>query len=111
MTDAVTQTMSLWEQLLDTLSGGIKRKTGKDMVLVNVESGADEYESHERYLSAVFEAVDRDEVIVCLSIPDGELVRYPYLNVEWRVTHGKGKVGMTGVPQDCEKAVALLRQP
>jgi hypothetical protein len=79
------------------------RSQGIEPRVINADCG-----THNHYLKACEMAKDCKDVLVTVSVYEGELIRYPYLDVEWNIMANNPKIGITGQPENIKKALAML---
>src|SRR5438874_13063694 len=91
--------LAKWESLIVGLKDAVRHKYGKELVVINAEGG-----NHKNYLAAIGQVKGRKDTVVACSIPNGEIVRYPFLDVEWRIMEGEETIKVTGKPANVKKA-------
>ena len=93
-----------WETLIVGLKSAVRQRYGKELVVINAEGG-----NHNNFLTAVERVKSRNDTVVACSIPNGEIVRYPFLDVEWRIMEADDNIKITGKPDNVKKAMELLQ--
>ena len=96
------------EEFIRTLKKALIKHNDDEVKMLSVTKG-----NIDRYydLCDLFTKTDslRDRLtIITVSIEGGDLFRYPYLDVEWRVMDGDPTIKITGNPANCAAICKLM---
>jgi len=96
------------EVVVELLKEMVDREYGTKLAVIFVEGG--DFESYRKAISKI-EALpihQRRATVVWVCLEDAELLRYPFLNVEFNRREGAEKLGITGQPEKITKVMRLI---
>lgn len=91
------------ETVVGLLKDVVRREYGSELSVIYVEGG-----NFKNYQKAIKQAGKSPSVAVWVCLPQIELLRYPYLDVEFNVKRGAKKTGATGPPKKVAELLGLM---
>ena len=85
-----------WEYIIERIKLYMARKTGKELVVMNIEAGPDPNDNYKRFMEACQVVKSAYEVVVTVSLPGEERIFWVNQNIQFYILEDSEKVHVTG---------------
>lgn len=97
------------ESIIELLEAMAAEEYGAKLAVIYVEGGS--FEAYQETIPQASKRLLEDQLratVVWVSLEDAELLRYPFLDVEFNVKKGAQKIGVTGPPAKVAEVMQLI---
>jgi len=98
-----------WKKVITMLKTYIMSTTGSEIKVIFVDAHRDCKVQSEMYTRAINEVGTNPLVVVTSTFADSEKIRYPHLDVEFRIPTGTEHIKATGKRENVAKIVAVVQ--
>jgi hypothetical protein len=96
------------ERIVDLMRDMVRREYDSDLSVIYIEGG--DFDAYQKAIQCTREQPEAATrtIIVWTCLPDVELLRYPFLDVEFNLRTGASKLGVTGDPPTVQDLLERL---